>query len=338
MGSDRFSSDNKKKTVNILKQLLANNLDTKKTSNPLETLLSDLDLRSLEDLLQKNKKSHDDFDHKKKRRHDDFDHKKKHDHDDCHDKKKHDHDDCHDKKKHDHDDCHDKKKHDHDDRGDIKVFHKDDCGCHKDPCKKCFKHDCDCEECKCPCDATAAVCALIGKIFWVLKDAELVPEPEPVPVPEPPEPPEVDKLVLIRLLKKLSNRLEKDCKIKASLLDDLDELIWWLTAAEEVPPMLNWKIKKFLKDLLKCLGLKKADCIHDFFPFPTPPEPPEPEPPVSSTLAEKLLGALGLQVTITTPTDSFTGTLVTVQTDYVAIVDGGTTLIAIDTIVTFDII
>ncbi|KQU16209.1 hypothetical protein ASG61_29175 [Bacillus sp. Leaf75] len=338
MGSDRFSSDNKKKTVNILKQLLANNLNTKKTSNPLETLLSDLDLRSLEDLLQKNKKSHDDFDHKKKCHHDDFDHKKKHDHDDCHDKKKHDHDDCHDKKKHDHDDCHDKKKCCHDDRGDIKMFHEDDCGCHKNPCKKCFKHDCDCEECKCPCDAAAAVCALIGKIFWVLKDAELVPEPEPLPVPELPDPPEVDKMVLIRLLKKLSKRLEKDCKIKASLLDDLDELTWWLTAAEEVPPMLNWKIKKFLKDLLKCLGLKKADCIHDFFSFPTPPAPPEPEPPGSSTLAEKLLGALGLQVTITTPTDSFTGTLVTVQTDYVAIVDGGTTLIAIDTIVTFDII
>jgi len=357
MGSDRFSSDNKKKNVNLLKQLLATNLDNKKTSNPLETLFSDLDLGSLEDLLQRNKKSHDDFDHKKKRHHNDFDHKKKHHDDDCHDKKKcchdddchdkkkHHHDDCHDKKKHHHDDCHDKKKCCHDDGGDMKMFHKDDCGCHKDPCKKCFKHDCDCEKCKCPCDAAAAVCALIGKIFWVLKDPELVTEPPELPAPAP-EPPAVDKLVLIRLLKKLIKRLEKDCKIKSSLLDDADELMWWLMAAEEeVPSVLIWKIKKFLKDLLKCLGLKKDDCIgHDlFFPgFPgvPPEEPEEPEEPGTGTgtITERLLSGLFQQVEITTPTGTYVGTLVTVQDDYIALVEAnGTRLIAIDTIQTFSI-
>ncbi|MBZ6484009.1 hypothetical protein [Priestia aryabhattai] len=348
MGSDRFSSGKKKRNVDILKQLL-NNLDTSPTQNPSssETLLSGLDLSSLEDLMRQNRKSHDMFDHKKKKRHhDDFDHKKKHDHDDFDHKKKHHHDDCHDKKKHDHDDCHDKKKCCHDDGGDKKMFHKDDWDFHKNPCKKCFKHDCDCEICKCPCDAAAAVCSIVGRIFWELKataDVEMDVELPVPPAPEAPEAPEVNKEKVIWLLKKLSKILDKDCKIKSSLLDDLDDLTWWLVASEEVQSVLIWKIKKFLKDLLKCLGLKKEHCIHDLFSFPpvTPPEgPEEPEEPGTGTgtISEQLLGAMLQVVTITTPTGVYTGTLVTVQTDYIAIIEPtGTRLIAIDTIQTFSI-
>ncbi|PGK30317.1 hypothetical protein CN902_12255 [Priestia megaterium] len=327
MGSDRFSSGRKKKNVDILKQLL-NNLDTSPTKklSSSETLLSGLDLDSLEDLMRKNKKSHDMFDHKKKKRHhDDFDHKKKHDHDDCHDKKK-----C----------C-------HDDGGDKKMFHKDDCGCHKDPCKK---HDWDCEKCKCPCDAKAAVCALVGKIFGVLGGPILLDPADPLepvdpaePV-DPPETPPINKKLLVLLLKKLQKVLEKDCKIKESLLDELEELSWWLIATPgDVSPALKWKIKKFLKDLLKCLDLKKEHCIHDLFSFPpvTPPtEPEEPEEPGTGTgtISEQLLGAMLQVVTITTPTGAYTGTLVTVQTDYIAIIEPtGTRLIAIDTIQTFSI-
>ena len=117
MGSNGFSSERKQKRVDLLKQLLNTNISTQGSSNPLEALLSGLDLGSLEDLMQKNKKSHhDDWDSKKKRHHDDcsdhdWDHKKKHDHDDCGcKKKKHDHDDWNHKKKHDHDDCGCKKK------------------------------------------------------------------------------------------------------------------------------------------------------------------------------------------------------------------------------------
>ncbi|MEH7607071.1 hypothetical protein [Priestia megaterium] len=326
MGSDRFSSGKKKKNVDILKQLL-NNLDTSPSgkSNSSETLLSGLDLGSLEDLMRKNKKSHDMFDHKKKKRHhDDFDHKKKHDHDDCHDKKK-----C----------C-------HDDGGDKKMFHKDDCGCHKDPCKK---HDWDCEKCKCPCDAKAAVCALVGKIFGVLGGPILLDPADPLepvdpaePV-EPPETPPINKKLLVLLLKKLQKVLEKDCKIKESLLDELEELIWWLIVTPGyVSPPLKWKIKKFLKDLLKCLGLKKEHCIHDYYPYPPGPGAPgeEPEEPGTGTgtILEQLSGALLQEITVTTPTGSYTGTLVTVQTDYIAIVEpAGTRLIAIDTIQTFSV-
>lgn len=337
MGSDRFSSDKKKTNVDILKQLL-NSLDTTPTQNSSssETLLSGLDLGSIEDLLRRNKKSHDMFDHKKKKRHhDDFDHKKKH------------HDDWHDKKKHDHDDCHDKKKCCHDDGGDKKMFHKDDCGCHKDPCEK---HDWDCEKCKCPCDAAAAVCALVGKIFGVLGGPTLL-DPadpadpvDPVDPADPADPPEnpIDKKLLVILLKKLQKVLEKECKIKDSLLDELEELIWWLISTPGyVSPPLTWKIKKFLKDLLKCLGLKKEHCIHDYYPYPsptpTPPEPPEPEVP-ESTIRERLLSAVFQQVEVTTPTGTYVGTLVTVQTDYIVIVEPtGTRLIAIDTIQTFSI-
>ncbi|WP_456318547.1 DUF2642 domain-containing protein [Priestia megaterium] len=106
MGSNGFSSERKQKRVDLLKQLLDTNISTQGSSNPLEALLSGLDLGSLEGLMQKNKKSHhDDWDSKKKRHHDDcndhdWDHKKKHDHDDCGcKKKKHDHDDCGCKKK-----------------------------------------------------------------------------------------------------------------------------------------------------------------------------------------------------------------------------------------------
>ncbi|WP_426644609.1 hypothetical protein P5616_028615 (plasmid) [Priestia aryabhattai] len=351
MGSDRFSSGKKKKNVDILKQLL-NNLDTSLTekSNSSETLLSGLDLGSLEDLMRKNKKSHDMFDHKKKKRHhDDFDHKKKHDHDDCHDKKKHDHDDCHDKKKHDHDDCHDKKKCCHDDGGDKKMFHKDDCGCHKDPCKK---HDWDCEKCKCPCDAKAAVCALVGKIFGLLggpvaweADLALDPVAEEAAVDPAADATGLpNKYIVIVALKKLQKILEKDCKIKESLLEELEDLIEILkhTPGYYIYPIVKWKIKKFLKDLLKCLGLKKEDCIYDFYPYPgggTPPTTPEtPEAPELGTIGEQLSGALLQEITVTTPTGVYTGTLVTVQTDYIAIVEpAGTRLIAIDTIQTFSV-
>ncbi|QLK09007.1 hypothetical protein BMG_5755 (plasmid) [Priestia megaterium] len=118
MGSNGFSSERKQKCVDLLKQLLDTNTSTQGSSNPLEAVLSGLDLGSLEGLMQKNKKSHhDDWDSKKKRHHDDcsdhdWDHKKKHHHDDCGcEEKKHHHDDCGCKeKKHDHDDCGCKKK------------------------------------------------------------------------------------------------------------------------------------------------------------------------------------------------------------------------------------
>ncbi|MED4155941.1 hypothetical protein [Priestia aryabhattai] len=355
MGSDRFSSDKKKKNVDILKQLL-NTLDTSPTGNSSssEPLLSGLDLGSLEDLLRRNRNSHDMFDHKKKKRHhDDFDHKKKHDHDDCHDKKKHDHDDCHDKKKHDHDDCHDKKKCCHDDGGDKKMFHKDDCGCHKDPCKK---HDWDCEKCKCPCDAQAAVCALVGKIFGLLggptalgEDLALDPvmEEEAAVDPAAEATGSPNKYYVTLHLKKLQKILEKDCKIKESLLEELDDLIWILksTHGTYIYPIVKWKIKKFLKDLLKCLGLKKEHCIHDYYPYPYPPgtgapgeEGPTEPGTGTGTILERLSGALLQEITVTSPTGVYTGTLVTVQTDYIAIIEpAGTRLIALDTIQTFSV-
>ncbi|MED4256347.1 hypothetical protein P4689_27510 [Priestia megaterium] len=148
MGSNGFSSERKQKRVDLLKQLLDTNISTQGSSNPLEALLSGLDLGSLEGLMQKNKKSHhDDWDSKKKRHHDDcsdhdWDHKKKHDHDDCGCKKK----------KHDHDDCGCKKKHDH-----------DDCGCKKK------------ERCKCEPGVKAEICDLIESIFTALSDPSTTP-------------------------------------------------------------------------------------------------------------------------------------------------------------------
>ncbi|MEO2228375.1 hypothetical protein [Priestia megaterium] len=224
MGSNGFSSERKQKRVDLLKQLLDTNISTQGSSNPLEALLSGLDLGSLEGLMQKNKKSHhDDWDSKKKRHHDDcsdhdWDHKKKHDHDDCGcKKKKHDHDDCGcKKKKHDHDDCGcKKKKHDH-----------DDC--------------CDCKDkkrCKCPDVVACAVCNLIGQIFD-----------------------ETNRSELISLLTQLSNRLKK-CKIREGLLIRLSRLIAELNAGTgPVSPDLLARIAVFLEDLLECLGFEVGDC------------------------------------------------------------------------------
>ncbi|WP_318618912.1 hypothetical protein [Priestia megaterium] len=243
MGSNGFSSERKQKRVDLLKQLLDTNISTQGSSNPLEALLSGLDLGSLEGLMQKNKKSHhDDWDSKKKRHHDDcsdhdWDHKKKHDHDDCGCKKK----------KHDHDDCGcKKKKHNH-----------DDCGCkdhkhHKDPCDKCFKHDCCCKKknrrrCKCEPGVKNMICSLIEEIFAVLDTASAG--------------------TLLDFLDNDLRNLLDDCKIPQKLLDELDRLVEEL---EEITPpttkpsaALLEEIEEFLEDLLKCLGFRRGECGED---------------------------------------------------------------------------
>ncbi|MFE0565568.1 hypothetical protein ACFW1D_24145 [Priestia megaterium] len=267
MGSNGFSSDKKQNRVNLLKLLLDINLPTQGSSNPLETLLSGLDSGSLEDLLQKNKKSHhDDWDSKKKRHHDDcndWDHKKKHDHDDCGcKKKKHDHDDWDHKKKHDHDDCGcKKKKHDHDDCGCKKKKHDhDDCGCkkkkhdHDDCCCKKKEHDhddCCCEKkkrkrCKCKPGVKETICDLIEQIFEELEETG-----------------GADATDLRELLVALRNLLE-DCSVPDKLLDELDRLIDELTPPPTTLPMdLLEDIEDFLEDLLKCLGLRRGECEGD---------------------------------------------------------------------------
>lgn len=229
MGSNGFSSERKQKRVDLLKQLLNTNISTQGSSNPLEALLSSLDLGSLEDLMQKNKKSHhDDWDSKKKRHHDDcndhdWDHKKKHDHDDCGcKKKKHDHDDCGCKKKHDHDDCGCKKKHDH------------DCCC-KDKNKK---------RCKCSTVVKGQVCDIISDIFAELENAQ------------------PDSDVLIGLLEDLKNALQDCSHIPQGFFDTLEELIDLLEEFGVTQGTIN-KITRFLNRLLQCLGFEPGDCGSD---------------------------------------------------------------------------
>ncbi|UYP07522.1 YuzF family protein [Priestia megaterium] len=227
MGSNGFSSEGKQKRVDLLKQLLDTNISTQGSSNPLEALLSGLDLGSLEDLMQKNKKSHHgDWDSKKKRHHDDdWDSKKKRHHDDDWDsKKKHDHDDCGcKKKKHDHDDCGcKKKKHDH-----------DDCGCKKKKRK----------ECECSDVVTASLCDLIAIIFALLDN-----------------PPASVRSDLREFLIELRQLLVLcDC-IPSKLLCELDELIDDLQGTTPSTAVLLIRTEEFLTELLKCLGLEDSEC------------------------------------------------------------------------------
>jgi len=240
MGSNGFSSERKQKRVDLLKQLLDTNISTQGSSNPLEALLSGLDLGSLEGLMQKNKKSHhDDWDSKKKRHHDDcsdhdWDHKKKHDHDDCGCKKK----------KHDHDDCGcKKKKHDH-----------DDCGCdghkhHKNPCDKCFKHDCCCKDknkkrCKCSNTVKEDICDVITDIFTELEGTP-------------------DRDDLRDLLEDLRDLLDMCSHIPQKFLDELDDLIDDLAGSGTVSQSIITEIVRFLNRLLKCLGFEPGDCGSD---------------------------------------------------------------------------
>jgi hypothetical protein len=232
MGSNGFSSERKQKRVDLLKQLLDTNISTQGSSNPLEALLSGLDLGSLEGLMQKNKKSHhDDWDSKKKRHHDDcsdhdWDHKKKHDHDDCGcKKKKHDHDDCGcKKKKHDHDDCGcKKKKHDH-----------DDCGCKK---KK---------RCKCCPDVTRDFREAINAICQLLNAATINLPALKIAVTE------LEELLLEN----------EDC-VDEEIAEDLLELIDIIQAAATVaaiPPGTLDELGRQLNKLRRCLGLRVRVC------------------------------------------------------------------------------
>ena len=232
MGSNGFSSERKQKRVDLLKQLLDTNISTHGSSNPLEALLSGLDLGSLEGLMQKNKKSHhDDWDSKKKRHHDDcsdhdWDHKKKHDHDDCGcKKKKHDHDDCGcKKKKHDHDDCGcKKKKHDH-----------DDCGCKK---KK---------RCKCCPDVTRDFREAINAICQLLNAATINLPALKIAVTE------LEELLLEN----------EDC-VDEEIAEDLLELIDIIQAAATVaaiPPGTLDELGRQLNKLRRCLGLRVRVC------------------------------------------------------------------------------
>jgi hypothetical protein len=224
-----------------LKQLLDTNISTHGSSNPLEALLSGLDLGSLEGLMQKNKKSHhDDWDSKKKRHHDDCDHKKKHDHDDCGcKKKKHDHDDWDHKKKHDHDDCGcKKKKHDHDDCGCKKKKHDhDDCGCKK---KK---------RCKCCPDVTREFRDAINEICRLLNAGISTP---------------ADLAALKVALGVLEDLLleNEDC-IDEEIAEDLLELINIIQAAATVaaiPPGTLDELGRQLNKLRRCLGLRVRVC------------------------------------------------------------------------------
>ncbi|PAK45955.1 hypothetical protein [Priestia megaterium] len=234
MGSNGFSSERKQKRVDLLKQLLNTNISTQGSSNPLEALLSGLDLGSLEDLMQKNKKSHhDDWDSKKKRHHDDcsdhdWDHKKKHDHDDCGcKKKKHDHNDWDHKKKHDHDDCGcKKKKHDH-----------DDCGCKK---KK---------RCKCCPDVTQEFREAINEICRLLNAGISTP---------------ADLAALKAALEVLEDLLldNEDC-IDEEIAEDLLELINIIQAAATVaaiPLGTLDELGRQLNKLRRCLGLRVRVC------------------------------------------------------------------------------
>ncbi|MED4029637.1 DUF2642 domain-containing protein [Priestia megaterium] len=246
MGSNGFSSERKQKRVDLLKQLLDTNISTQGSSNPLEALLSGLDLGSLEGLMQKNKKSHhDDWDSKKKRHHDDcsdhdWDHKKKRRHDDCGcDKKKHDHDDCGcDKKKHDHHDWDHKKKHDH-----------DDCGCKK---KKHDHHDCGCKKkkrCKCCPDVTKDFRDAINAICRLLNAG-------------------IGSTATLGLLKDALDVLEdllldnEDC-IDDEIAEDLLELISEIRTATITTPDLQDTLEELgrqLNKLRRCLGLKVRVC------------------------------------------------------------------------------
>ncbi|MFL0498906.1 hypothetical protein [Priestia megaterium] len=411
MGSNGFSSERKQKRVDLLKQLLDTNISTQGSSNPLEALLSGLDLGSLEGLMQKNKKSHhDDWDSKKKRHHDDCsdhdgDHKKKRHHDDWDHKKKHDHDDCGcDKKKHDHDDCGcKKKKHDH-----------DDCGCKK---KK---------RCKCCPDVTQEFRDAINEICRLL-NAGITP---------------ANLAALKVALGVLEDLLleNEDC-IDEEIAEDLLELINIIQAAAtvaDIPPGTLDELGRQLNKLRRCLGLRvrvcrpgggggqfecncnpgttiqilrdivaildaidtggdvagtlaalqtrlgnppASGCVNSVLAgliinFPTPIDtdalvnllidlalcvalgiriPPgqtvaqiraiienflgvTPTPPTTplTTVRQQLLDLVADQVAITTPTGVYVGTLVTVQFDYIAVVNSvGTYLIPIDEITAF---
>ncbi|USL45770.1 hypothetical protein [Priestia megaterium] len=251
MGSNGFSSEKKRKRVDLLKLLLDTNISTQGSSNPLDALLSDLDLGSLEGLMQKNKKSHhDDWDSKKKRHHDDcsdhdWDHKKKRHHDDCGcDKKKHDHHDWDHKKKHDHDDCGcSKKKHDHDDCGCSKKKHDhDDCGCKK---KKHDHDDCGCKKkkrCKCcPEDtqelrrAINAVCRALNAQNFSLEDLQ-------------------DAITESGL----EDLLDNDC-IDDEIADDLLVLITAILE-DDLDEDTLVDFGRRLNDLRRCLGLRVSRC------------------------------------------------------------------------------
>ncbi|MBU8757000.1 DUF2642 domain-containing protein [Priestia megaterium] len=245
MGSNGFSSERKQKRVDLLKQLLNTNISTQGSSNPLEALLSSLDLGSLEDLMQKNKKSHhDDWDSKKKRHHDDcndhdWDHKKKHDHDDCGCKKK----------KHDHDDCGcKKKKHDHDDWDHKKKRHHDDCGCdghkhHKNPCDKCFKHDCCCKDkkkkrCDCNREDTQALRQAINAVCLALNTNDLGDLEDALGVLEP--------------------LLDNDC-LDEEIVEDLIAIIDDIDFPTPSSATL-FALGRQLNKLRRCLGLKVRRC------------------------------------------------------------------------------
>ncbi|WP_394514558.1 hypothetical protein [Priestia aryabhattai] len=405
MGSNRFSPENKQKRVDLLRQLLSSNLGTNPNSDSLESLLSRLDLGSLEDSMQTNKKRHDnEWDSKKKCHHDDeWDSKKKRHHDDEWDSKK---------KKHHDDECGCKKKKHHD----------GECGCkkkkHHHDCCDCCCEDKNKKRCKCSTVVKGELCDIISDIFDELENTQ--PDPD----------------VLIGLLEDLKDAL-KDCShIPQGFFDTLDELIDLLEESGATQGTIN-KITRFLNRLLQCLGFEPGDCGSDggggqgrcgcspsernaiapviasicsnisgdvadvdvdkLFddltillglvdcirfnlrnqlenrierldpssnsfrgqlvalgnvlnrilrclglpeldcrPNPAGGNTPIPNPNPITTVRQRLLDLLTEQVAITTPTGVFAGTVVAVQTDYVAIVNStGTALIPFDQIQTF---
>ncbi|OLO26736.1 hypothetical protein BTA37_27045 [Priestia megaterium] len=239
MGSNGFSSERKQKRVDLLKQLLDTNISTHGSSNPLEALLSGLDLGSLEGLMQKNKKSHhDDWDSKKKRHHDDcsdhdWDHKKKHDHDDCGCKKK---------------------KHDHDDWDHKKKRHHDDCGCnghkhHKNPCDKCFKHDCCCKDkkkkrCNCDREDTQALREAINAVCRAINATPFV------------------RTLFDTALDALEPLLNNDC-IDEDIVEDLTAIIEAIPTTGPISPELLGELGRQLNRLRRCLGLRFSVCSPD---------------------------------------------------------------------------
>lgn len=372
MGSNGFSSERKHKRVDLLKQLLDTNISTQGSSNPLEALISGLDLGSLEGLMQKNKKSHhDDWDSKKKRHHDDcndhdWDHKKKHDHDDCGCKKK----------KHDHDDC---------------------CDC-KD--KKC---------CKCSCVDAAAVCNLIGLIFAELNNAASAATLRSLLtqlssrlsdckikkgllirltnlINELPTSGTVGDILIGRITRFLEDLLEclgfevgdcgsggggggGTCTCPDDFVTTVCGLIVDIRAVLAVTPVdrpaliplitnlaaqvslfgscISQGIRASLLAIIAAIlggaspfgGLSEAldrlaECLGCTSGPPTVPVPPPTT--LVSTIRQRLLDLLADQVVITTPTGIYGGTLVAVQADYIAVVaPTGTYLIALDQIQTF---
>ena len=401
MGLNRFSPENKQKRVDLLRQLLSNNLGTNPNSDSLESLLSRLDLGSLEDAMQTNKKRHDnEWDSKKKRHHDDeWDSKKKHDHEDCGCKKK----------QHDHDNCGCKKK----------KHHHDGCGCKK-------KNRCTCDEC-----VTQEFRVVINEICRLLNAStidltalkaalgeleELLLENKNCVDKEIAE----DLLDLIDIIQAATsvsaippgtleelgiqlNKLRRCLGLKVRVcgpggggdgefecncnpgqtiqilrdvvavldaidtggdvqkaLNDLKTRLSNPPASRCVDPVLAGLIINFppvtdqnedtlvnlLVDLALCVALgirippgqsvsQIRTAIENYIGVTIPVTPVTPVNPIS-TVRQRLLDLLTEQVAITTPSGVFAGTVVTVQTDYVAIVNAtGTALIPFDQIQTF---